>query len=98
MSRNSYTAPATGVAAKRAKRCANQWLVTISRVTIDMPRPVEVLLEPFERLPADAKREAAAEIPRRSAALDVPPLDEDDLVQASESVFLELDQKESNHA
>ena len=63
-----------------------------------MPRPVEVLLESFERLPADAKREAAAEILRRSAALDVPPLDEDDLVEAPEGIFLELDQEESNHA
>ena len=63
-----------------------------------MPRPVEILLESFERLPAGAKREAAAEILRRSAALDVPPLDEDHLVQASESVFLELDQEESNPA
>ena len=40
---------------------------------------------------------APAEILRRSAALDVSLLDEDDLVQASESVFLELDQEEPKH-
>ena len=63
-----------------------------------MARPVEVLLESFERLPAEAKREAAAEILRRSASLDVPPVDEEELVQATEDVFLELDHEESKHA
>ncbi|MBI4483149.1 MAG: hypothetical protein HY652_09685 [Acidobacteria bacterium] len=62
-----------------------------------MNKSVEALLESFERLPEEAKREAASEILRRSAKFKLPPLDEDTLVEAADSVFLELDKEESKH-
>jgi len=42
---------------------------------------VETLLESFERLPNDAKIEAASEILKRSVNLDLPPLTEAALVR-----------------
>ena len=56
-----------------------------------MKKSVQALLESFERLPADAKREAAVEILKRSAKFKLPPLDDDALLQTADSVFLELD-------
>ena len=53
--------------------------------------PVEALLASFERLPVEAKREAAARILRRTADLDLPPLSDEALVESAEQVFLELD-------
>lgn len=62
-----------------------------------MNKSVEALLESFERLPEEAKREAASEIIRRSVNLSLPPLEDEALVEAAENVFLELDQRESPH-
>jgi hypothetical protein len=62
-----------------------------------MKRSVEILIESFERLPQDAKIEAASEILRRSARMELPPLDDDALLQAADEIFLKLDQEESNH-
>ena len=62
-----------------------------------MKKSVATLLESFERLPSDAKREAAAEILKRSAKFKFPALDDDALLQAADSIFLELDKEESKH-
>ena len=62
-----------------------------------MNKSVETLLESFERLPDEAKREAAFEIIRRSAKFSLPPLEDETLVEAAENVFLELDKHESQH-
>ena len=62
-----------------------------------MNKSVETLLESFERLPDEAKREAASEIIRRSGKFSLPPLEDEALVEAAENVFLELDKHESKH-
>ena len=62
-----------------------------------MDKSVEVFLESFERLPDEAKRDAASEIIRRSAKFSLPPLEDEALVEAAENVFLELDKHESQH-
>jgi len=59
-----------------------------------MDNSVEALLESFERLPDEAKREAASEIIRRSVRFSLPPLEDDALVEAADKVFLELDKHE----
>lgn len=63
----------------------------------DMDKSVETLLESFERLPDEAKREAASEIIRRSVKFSLPPLEDEALVETAENVFLELDKHESQH-
>ena len=55
------------------------------------------LLESFENLPEEVKVEVASEILKRSAKLDLPPLDDDALVDAAESLFLAIDKEESQH-
>ena len=62
-----------------------------------MNKSVESLLESFERLPDEAKREAALEILRRSVQLNLPPLEDEAHVEAADNIFLELDQRESQH-
>jgi hypothetical protein len=62
-----------------------------------MKKSVETLLESFERLPQDAKIEAASEILKRSMKLDLPPLTEEFLLQIADSVFVQLDEEESQH-
>ena len=63
-----------------------------------MDKSVEALLESFERLPNEAKREAASEIIRRSVKLSLPQLEDEALAQAAENLFLELDKRESSRA
>lgn len=60
-----------------------------------MKNSVAELLDSFEHLPEDAKREVASEIIKRSAKFNLPPLTDDLLVQAAESLFLRLDEEES---
>jgi hypothetical protein len=60
-----------------------------------MKKSVESLLESFERLPQDAKLEAASEILKRSVNLELPVLTEEALLQVADEVFLKLDQEES---
>ena len=60
-----------------------------------MKRSVETLLESFERLPPDAKLEAASEILKRSANFELPRLPEEALLQTADDIFLNLDEEES---
>ena len=60
-----------------------------------MTKSVEALLESFERLPQEAKCEAAAEILRRSVSFELPTLADESLLQVADEVFLNLDREES---
>ena len=60
-----------------------------------MKKSVASLLESFERLPQDSKLEAASEILKRSAHLELPTLDEEALLEIADQVFLRLDKEES---
>ena len=62
-----------------------------------MNKSIEALLESFERLPEEAKREAASEIIRRSVNLSLPLLEDEAFVEAAENVFIEIDKHESKH-
>jgi hypothetical protein len=52
------------------------------------------ILESFDHLAEDEKREVASEILRRTIELELPPLTDDELVLNAEALFLELDQRE----
>lgn len=58
---------------------------------------VQRLLESFERLPEEEKREVVLEILRRASSFDLPDLSEEELVQSAEELFLTLDREESRN-
>lgn len=51
----------------------------------------------FDALPLVEQREVAAEILRKAANWDSPPLSEDDLARLADEVFLELDRREAEN-
>lgn len=61
-----------------------------------MTANVRQLLNSFEQLPETDKREAAAEILRRSLQSDLLPLEDTALVECAEELFLSLDQREAS--
>jgi hypothetical protein len=60
-----------------------------------MTASAQQLLTTFDRLSDAEKKAVASEILRRSAGLDWPALTEQELVQAADALFLELDRAES---
>ncbi len=52
------------------------------------------ILESFDHLAEDEKREVASEIIRRTRELELPPLADDELAVNAEALFLELDRRE----
>ena len=60
-----------------------------------MSTSVQDLLNSFDLLSYAEKRELAAEIMRRAATLDQPPLSDEELTLNAEALFLELDQREA---
>lgn len=60
-----------------------------------MSTSIQHILDSFDQLPEPEKRELAAEIIRRAAKLDFPPLTDQELVLIAEGLFLELDKKEA---
>ncbi|MBN1310118.1 MAG: hypothetical protein JXB30_01785 [Anaerolineae bacterium] len=58
---------------------------------------IQELLDSFEQLAEDEKRELASEIIRRVAHFEFPPLIDEELVLAADAVFSELDRCESLH-
>jgi hypothetical protein len=60
-----------------------------------MTANVRQLLNSFDQLTEADKREAAVEILRRSLQIEVPPLDDESLVERAEELFLDLDQHEA---
>ncbi len=61
-----------------------------------MTTNTQELITSFDALPEVAKFEVAAEILRRTRDFKLPPLTDDELVANAESLFLELDQRESS--
>ena len=59
---------------------------------------VKDILNSFEHLSEDEKKELASEIMRRTAKFDLPPLTDEDLIRYADELFLELDQRESGNA
>jgi hypothetical protein len=59
-----------------------------------MTRSVEDLLDTFDRLPDDEKREAASEILRRIRRLEFGPISDNELIVSAEELFLDLDRRE----
>ncbi|MCI0361422.1 MAG: hypothetical protein L0211_23310 [Planctomycetaceae bacterium] len=60
-----------------------------------MSSKVKKFLESFDSLNTAEQREAAAQILRRTAVMDSPPLTDDDLVSMAEELFLQLDAEEA---
>ena len=60
-----------------------------------MSTAVEEMLNSFDHLSESDKRELASGIIRRTRSLDVPPLTDEELIFNAETLFLELDQRES---
>ena len=63
-----------------------------------MTTQVQEILHSFERLGDEDKRELVPELFRRSAAIDIPPLSDEQLLSVAEEVFLQLDRDEASHA
>jgi hypothetical protein len=49
----------------------------------------------FDALPIVEQREVMAELLRKAAQWDTPPLSDDELVRLADEVFLELDRREA---
>jgi hypothetical protein len=60
-----------------------------------MATSVQDLLQSFEGLSDDEKKEVASEMIRRLVKFDLPPLSDQELVLSAEELFLELDKRES---
>ena len=60
-----------------------------------MKKSVEAFLDSFERLPQEAKLEAASEILKRSAKFELQHLSDEALLQIADEVFLNLEKEES---
>ena len=58
-----------------------------------MTTQVRNILESFDSLSAFEKRELTEEILRRNPMLDSPPLNDEQLIDAAEETFLELDRR-----
>jgi hypothetical protein len=55
------------------------------------------ILESFDQLPENEKKEVALEIIRRTSHFDLPDLTDEDLVQNAENLFLALDLTEAQN-
>jgi hypothetical protein len=63
-----------------------------------MTTDAQNLIRSFDSLQEPDKIEVAAEIIRRSVALDMPPLSDDQLTAIADELFLEMDKEESKDA
>lgn len=63
-----------------------------------MSSSVRDLLDTFDRLASDEKRQALAAILTRARDLEIEPITDDELVVSAEALFLELDQQEEADA
>jgi hypothetical protein len=62
-----------------------------------MSTGIHDVLHSFDNLPDGEKRVAAAEILRRMADWDYPPIEDEDLARLANELFVELDREESAH-
>ena len=60
-----------------------------------MTTDIKEILNTFDLLPDNDKRDLASEILRRTVHFDFPPLTDEELIQSAEKLFLDLDRKES---
>ena len=58
----------------------------------------EALLRSFELLPLPEQREVATEILRRAGRLQLPPLEDDELVGIADQLFVALNEREEARA
>ena len=63
-----------------------------------MVTDIKEILNTFEHLSEDDKKNLASEILRRTVKFDFLPLADEDLIQSAEKLFLELDRRESQSA
>ena len=63
-----------------------------------MTTGIKEILNTFELLSENEKKDLASEILRRTVKFDFPPLTAEDLIQSAEKLFLELDHRESKSA
>lgn len=63
-----------------------------------MSADVKEILNDFDLLSDNEKKELASEILRRTIKFDFPPLTNNELVQSAEKLFLDLDYRESKSA
>jgi hypothetical protein len=63
-----------------------------------MTSEAQNLIQSFDSLQEPDKIEVAAEIIRRSVALDMPPLSDDQLTTIADEIFLAMDKEESKDA
>ena len=55
----------------------------------------ENIIKTFEKLPLVEQREVAAEILKRTVAIQLPPMTDEEFVLNAEDIFLELDRREA---
>jgi hypothetical protein len=60
-----------------------------------MSTSIEQILNSFDHLPDSEKHKVASEIILRTIKLDLPPLADEELILNAETLFVELDQRES---
>lgn len=63
-----------------------------------MTTGVKEILNTFEHLSDNEKKDLASEILRRTVKFDFPPLTDEALIQSAEKLFLDLDSRESKSA
>jgi len=63
-----------------------------------MTTGIKEILNTFEHLSENEKKDLASEILRRTVKFDFPPLTDEDLIQSAEKLFLDLDRRESKSA
>ena len=63
-----------------------------------MTTGVKEILNTFEHLSDNEKKDLAFEILRRTVKFDFPPLTDEILIQSAEKLFLDLDSREAKSA
>lgn len=63
-----------------------------------MTTGIKEILNTFELLSENDKKDLASEILRRTVKFDFPPLTDEDLIQSAGKLFLDLDRRESKSA
>ena len=63
-----------------------------------MTTDIKEILNTFDLLPDNDKKDLASEILRRTVHFDFPPLTDEELIQSAEKLFLDLDRRESKNA
>jgi hypothetical protein len=61
----------------------------------DMSAAVQALIDAYDRLTSEERRQAVCEILRRETPADYPPLDDETIDRIADESFLEYDARES---